>query len=98
MCLFLFYDVWDWVPQILKARIGETGPLLFKLPQLLFQLFHRLVGAPFPSYALVTRTEGVLMRPVSTLDSPLMKKEEEGNVSLPRFLLRYTPVVGKSVE
>jgi hypothetical protein len=31
----------------IKARIGETGPLLFKLPQRLSQLFH----APSPSYA-----------------------------------------------
>jgi hypothetical protein len=58
MCLFLFYDVWDSVPQILKARIGETGPLLFKLPQLLSQLFHRLLGAPFPSYAFALCQSG----------------------------------------
>jgi hypothetical protein len=28
--------------KILKARIGETGPLLFQLPQFLSQLLHRL--------------------------------------------------------
>jgi hypothetical protein len=37
---------------VLKAGIGKTGPFLFKLPQLLSQLFHRLVRAPFSAYAL----------------------------------------------
>jgi hypothetical protein len=38
---------------ILKARFGETDPLLFKLPQLLSQFFRRLVSEPCPSsYAL----------------------------------------------
>jgi hypothetical protein len=32
MYLFPFYDFWGLVPQILKARIGKTGRLLFKLP------------------------------------------------------------------
>ena len=38
---------------ILKARIGETGPLLSQLPQLLSQLLHRLEkrSACFRAYA-----------------------------------------------
>jgi hypothetical protein len=31
----------------LKAGIGQTGPLLFKLPQSLSQWFYHLVRAPF---------------------------------------------------
>jgi hypothetical protein len=36
--------------------MGETGPLLFKLPQLLFQLFHRLGERTFAR--VLTRCAG----------------------------------------
>ena len=48
---------------ISKTRIGEAGPLLFKLPQLLSQLFHCLVGAPFRPYGLALCRFSVICQP-----------------------------------
>jgi hypothetical protein len=48
MRLFLFYNVGIEFLRHLKARIDETGPLLFKLPQFLFQC--STVWWAFPSY------------------------------------------------